>query len=269
MSGDRPRMGVCQTILSNVDMASDLGIVVDAGLDAMAVSSALVEATGLDETRRLMGERGVVASSYLGGVSVLDMPDDVFDEALRAGLTRAAALGAPAVVVVSGSAGDLSPAAADDRVVARLSRFAPLGEELGVRMAIETLHPYFHAVSYVHTLGQAAALASRVPNCGVALDLVASYWDRDIHDAISQHVDLVTTVHVSNLSRTALERRSWARSQLDDGVVPLAGLLRALDAAGYRGFYENEVIGPPLAPDECRDALRAAGEWFSAVWDDD
>jgi sugar phosphate isomerase/epimerase len=84
-------------------------------------------------------------------------------------------------------------------------------------MASEPLHPFLHTLSYVHTLGHAAEIASRVEGCGVALDLVHTFWDRRIDDDIAACVRLVSTVHVGNLSKTALDAKTWRRSQLDDG----------------------------------------------------
>jgi sugar phosphate isomerase/epimerase len=35
---------------------------------------------------------------------------------------------------------------------------------------------------------------------------------------------------------------NYRRTQLGDGVIPLAELIEVLETSGYRGFYENEVI---------------------------
>ncbi len=101
---------------------------------------------------------------------------------------------------------------------------------------------------------------------GVALDVVHTHWDRHILDDIAACVDTVAVVHLGNLSRAALDDKVWRRSPPDDGVIPVEQLVRALDAAGYRGPYELEVITPTMSVDDCQTVMRSAGEWFAALW---
>jgi sugar phosphate isomerase/epimerase len=255
-------------MLPGIDMAADLDLAVAAGLDAIGVSRGVLERTGLDTTIELLRDRSMIASSYAGGVSVLGMPDEMFDETVRAGVTTAAALGASSIVVVPGLAGERTPDEADDEIVARLGRMASFANEHGVRFAVEPLHPFLHTLTYVHTFGHAAALASRVEGGGVTLDLVHTHWDRHLLDDITACVDSVAVVHVGNLSRAALDAKTWLRSPPDDGVIPVGQLIRALHAAGYRGPYELEVITPSMSVDECQTVMRDAGEWFAALWRD-
>ncbi len=166
MSSSHAGLGVCQSMLPGIDMAADLDLVASAGLDAIGVSKGTLERTGLDATIELLRDRSMIASSYAGGVSVLGLPDEMFDDAVRAAVTTAAALGAPSVVVVTGLPGERTPDEADDEIVARLGRMAPFASEHGVRFAIEPLHPFLHTLTYVHTFGHAAALASHVESAG-------------------------------------------------------------------------------------------------------
>jgi sugar phosphate isomerase/epimerase len=45
---------------------------------------------------------------------------------------------------------------------------------------------------------------------------------------------------VDDVDAEALAEYRYARTQLGDGVVPVAELVRAIEAAGYAGYYENE-----------------------------
>ncbi len=49
-------------------------------------------------------------------------------------------------------------------------------------------------------------------------------------------------MQLTNVSSEALDARRFTRAPFDDGEVPLRELVEAFDAAGYRGWYENEVL---------------------------
>ncbi len=46
----------------------------------------------------------------------------------------------------------------------------------------------------------------------------------------------------TNISSEALDDRGYARAPFAEGEIPLHDLIAAFDAAGYRGWYENEVL---------------------------
>ncbi|MCU1362941.1 MAG: Xylose isomerase domain protein barrel [Acidimicrobiaceae bacterium] len=263
---ERSQFGVMQNVLCNTDMASDLDIVVEAGVTAVGVRGDIMQRAGVSETIRLMSERSLIASSYLPSVRLLDFSEAATVDVLRNSLTVAAALQAPTMLIVTGPLGDLPMSQAEDQFVSKLNRVASLAVKLGVRLAIEPVHPLLRGISYVHTLRHAADLASRISGCGVVLDVVHTYWDRYIYEDISAYASSVCTVHLSNVDRSALEQRRLQRAPLDKGVIPVEEMIRALHDAGYRGFYENEVLVRTERA-ACIEAVRSAREWFDALWD--
>ena len=69
---------------------------------------------------------------------------------MREGLELAASVGAPIAPVSPGSPSERRTADADETYIRRLARVAPLAKELGVTMLIEPLHPFLHAIGYIH-----------------------------------------------------------------------------------------------------------------------
>jgi sugar phosphate isomerase/epimerase len=133
-------------------------------------------------------------------------------------------------------------------------------------MTIEPVHPFLHGVGYIHTIRHAARITERVENCGIIVDVAHIYWDGDLEEDIRRHCGKIALVQVANLDPQALAARRWGRALLDQGTVPIADIVRWIDAAGYRGTYESEIL-LELPHDECIAAARSSRLWFETVWD--
>jgi sugar phosphate isomerase/epimerase len=260
------RLALSQSMLDNISMAADLDMVCESGTHALGLYRPMVEAAGATETVRLLRERGLGVSSIHLGLKVMEWDDEQADHALRQGLRLAAAVGAPVAPVSPGSRGSLSALLADEIYIRRLSRVAPLARELGVTMTIEPVHPFLHGVGYIHTIRHAARIAERVENCGIIVDVAHIYWDGDLEEDIPRHCDKIALVQIANLDPQALAARRWGRALLDQGAVPIADIVHWIDAAGYRGAYESEIL-LELPHDECIAAARSSRLWFETIWD--
>jgi sugar phosphate isomerase/epimerase len=263
-----PIFGISQSVLANLDMASDLDIACNAGFSHFAPLDQMVHRIGVNETIALLGERPLTISSYHTGLMVVEMSEAEADARLRQEIETAAALGAPVIVVCSGSAGALTSNDAEAVLSTRLQRVGPLARELGVVIGIEPLHPLLHASSFLHSLRDTARIAAQVESCGVIVDLVHLYWDRQFLDDIAAHIDVICLVHLANLDSIAMQERRWQRGALDGDVVPVAALVRAIHQAGYRGAYENEILGRQSEA-ECKNAAIASRIWFEQLWHGD
>ena len=261
---DGLQFSVCQSVLSNDDMLSDLDMVVQTGTGAVAVHGRMLRSAGVEQTVEGLKARSLAVSSYQPGLRILEMTDDDADAALRADLTSAAAIGAPVMIVSTGPAASRTSSEADDCLVGRLNRVTPLARELGVVMGLEPVHPFLDRAAYIHTLRHAGELVRRTQNVGIALDVVHVYWDRFALDDISALSEAICIVHLGNLSQEALIERRWGRAAVDNGVVPVETILRAVHQAGYRGYVEDEtLIRAERAA--CLDGVRRTREWFEAL----
>lgn len=269
MTGPDRRLALSQSMLDNISMAADLDMACESGAHALGLYAPLVRKTGVKETVRLLRERNLGVSSIHLGLKVLELDDAEADAVLRDGLQLAAAVGAPVAPVSPGSCGDLKSRDADEVYVRRLARVAPLAKALGVTMGLEPIHPFLHWLGYIHTIRHAARIASRVENLGIIADAAHLYWDGDLDEDIRTHVDKLRLVQVANLDNEALVQRRWVRARnLDGGAVPIADIARTIDAAGYRGAYESEIL-VDLAHQECIEAASASRLWFARIWPDD
>jgi sugar phosphate isomerase/epimerase len=253
---------VCEQVLRQGSFADDVAVAKAAGVSTIGVDAAAVDATGAHEARCILDSEGMGASSYIALESILTM-DGVaapLDEAARR-LEVAASLGAPGAVVLTGSLGGLAPAEADAICHDWLARAAVIAVEVGVRVMLEPIHPLMRHLSLVHTLEHGLSLVDGIEGAGIVLDFGHVWWEHGLDALIRDRVADIVSVQVTNVDAAALGESRYVRAPLSSGDVPVAALVRLLESAGYRGWYEEEVLVRSRR-DQRLDLLRSSREWF-------
>jgi sugar phosphate isomerase/epimerase len=193
---------------------------------------------------------GYCRSTYIPAANVADFRANV--EANKRAINDAGALGAQSFVMVVGSLppGSLAIAAARRQVKDATAELLAHGKSVGVKLALEPLHPVYAAERSCLTLLSEAldwcdAIEGPVaePWLGTCIDVYHVWWDpyvlRDIARAgrarriFNFHVCdwLVPTEDVLN-----------DRGMMGDGVIDIRALRQAVEAAGYVGLIEAEVF---------------------------
>jgi sugar phosphate isomerase/epimerase len=167
----------------------------------------------------------------------------------RRAIDEAAALATDVLVLVCGPAPDGDLAAARRMVLEGIERLLPYAAERGVRLGIEPLHPMQIAErSVVVTLAQANDLAERFDpaQVGVVIDAYHVWWDPDLERQVERAAGRILGYHVSDWLSPTHDVLA-GRGMMGDGVIDLRGLRGLVEAAGYDGPIEVEVINPALA----------------------
>jgi sugar phosphate isomerase/epimerase len=265
MSAPGERYAVCERVLRWGSFADDVALAREAGIRRIGVDAAAVDAVGVGEAARILEHEGMAVSTYLALDDILmGESTATLDEAARR-LDVAARLGASGAVIATGPLGARSVADADAACRGWLEAAVPLAAERGVRLLLEPVHPLMRHWSYVHTLEHGLALVTGIPGSGLVLDVGHVWWERDLDALIRTHVEAIGLVQVTNVDRAALEEVRYDRAPLaSGGDVPLAALVVALEAAGYRGWYEDETIAR-IPRSERLAALVASREWFESL----
>lgn len=166
-------------------------------------------------------------------------------------LNDAAELGAECFVMVVGGL----PEGSRDLSAARLQIQDGIGalleaaRRLGVRLAIEPLHPmYASERSVVNTIEQANAIARELdPHndgfLGVAVDVYHCWWDPALETGVASLGDdkRIFAYHVSDWLVPTTDML-LDRGMMGDGVIDLQGFRRAIEKAGYAGMVEVEIF---------------------------
>jgi sugar phosphate isomerase/epimerase len=220
----------------------------EAGVPAVGLWREPVAEYGLARSAALVREAGLAVSSLCRGGFF--GADDWLEDNRRA-LDEAAELGAPALVLVCGGLFGRDLASARSRVAAGLEALAPHALDVGVRLAVEPMHPMFCADrSVVATLDAALALAAPFPAAavGIALDTYHVWWDERVWELIAA-AGAAGRIACFQLADWVLPLPAdvlVGRGLPGTGHVEFDGFLTAVDAAGYTGPIEVEVFNAEL-----------------------
>jgi len=178
---------------------------------------------------------------------------------------EAAALGAPHVVLVCGSAPGVGLAAAREQIAEGIPAVLPHAAAAKVKLAIEPLHPMYAADrSAVTTVGQARAICRRLrsPWLGVAVDVYHTWWDEALEREIAglgREGELLA-FHISDWKIPTTDLLE-DRGIMGEGCIPLRQIRGWVREAGFAGFDEVEIFSRRLwAGDQARylEAIKAA-----------
>ena len=193
---------------------------------------------------------GYCRSTYLPSNTAAGLQANI--ESNRRALDDAAILGADSFVMVVGGApeGSKDIAEARKQVAEGVAQLLEYGKALGVKIALEPLHPVYAAKrSCLNLLSEALDMCRQIegavpaPSLGVCLDVYHVWWDpnlkRDIARAGAEnrifgfHVCdwLVPTHDVLN-----------DRGMMGDGIIDIPSIHAQLKKASFNGFVEIEIF---------------------------
>jgi sugar phosphate isomerase/epimerase len=167
----------------------------------------------------------------------------------RTAVEQAAELGTDVLVLVCGPAPDGNLEGARRQVVEGIEALLPHAAEHGVRLGIEPLHPMMIAErSVVVTLAQALEMAERFDpaSVGVVIDAYHVWWDPELEHEVERAAGRILGYHVSDWLSPTPDVLA-GRGMMGDGVIDLPRIRALVEAAGYSGPIEVEVINPALA----------------------
>lgn len=195
------------------------------------------------------------------------------DERLRHGLAHLLSIGGEVLVVALDGGADRDewagrmsdggprwPDAAFDRLAGLLRTVA---EDAPEHVTV-AFHP--HAATWIETPDEVDALAARLAGSKARLCMDVGHYTvggGDPVEAIERHGALIGHVHVKDVDGAVLRRlgtreiagfeasvRERIFTELGNGVLDLAGVLRALDVIGYSGWLMVEQDSSWLQPSE-------------------
>lgn len=205
---------------------------------------------GVERTAALVADSGITMSGYCFG-GLVTSPDAreaarARDDVRRA-LDEAAALGAPCLVFVAGGVdpAEKSIANARTRALDGIAELIPHARSVGVKLAIEPLHPMICATrSVLSTVGQANRWCDKLAAddiVGIAVDTYAVWWDPDLEAEIARAGKRICAFHVSDWLVDTQDLR-FDRGMMGDGVIDIPKIRGWVEAAGYTGFVEAEIF---------------------------
>lgn len=205
---------------------------------------------GVERTAALVADSGITMSGYCFG-GLVTSPDAreaarARDDVRRA-LDEAAALGAPCLVFVAGGVdpAEKSIANARTRALDGIAELIPHARSVGVKLAIEPLHPMICATrSVLSTVGQANRWCDKLAAddiVGIAVDTYAVWWDPDLEAEIARAGKRICAFHVSDWLVDTQDLR-FDRGMMGDGVIDIPGIRAMVERSGFDGWVEVEIF---------------------------
>ncbi|MBU9135412.1 sugar phosphate isomerase/epimerase [Burkholderia multivorans] len=162
----------------------------------------------------------------------------------------AAQLGAECFVMVVGGlpANSRNLSAAREMVSDGIAALMTEATKVGVRLAVEPLHPMYAAErSVINTVEQALHLCRQLDPknacLGIAVDVYHCWWDPRLAESVSAagSEGRIAAYHVSDWL-TPTNDMLLDRGMMGDGVIDLKETRRMVETAGYSGMTEVEIF---------------------------
>jgi sugar phosphate isomerase/epimerase len=245
------RLSLNQISVDRVGLPAAAAACLAAGIGWLGVWRHKLVDLGAPAAARLVRDAGLRVSSLCRGgmfpAATRDERQRRLDDNRRA-IDEAAELGTDVLCLVCGPAPDRDLDGARRMVDEGIVALLPYARERGVRLGVEPLHPAFAADrSVVVTLRQANEIVERVadPSVGLIVDAYHVWWDPELYAQISRSSGRILGFHASDWAPGVADP-FLGRQLPGDGVIELRRMRLAVEAAGYAGPIEVELINPAL-----------------------
>jgi len=218
------------------------------GVRAIGIFRDMLAECGLDEAARRLDGNGMTVTSLCAagwfGPAAGDRWQAALDDNRRA-IEAAHRLGARCLVTIGGG---LPPGSKDihgarQRVRDGVGEILPDARAAGVAIGIEPLNPMTAGDrDCVSTLAFANDLCDELgPDVGVVVDLFHLWWEPDLEEQIARASGRILAFHICDWTVPTLATRN-SRGMMGDGVIDIARLRGVVEAAGYDGYNEVEIM---------------------------
>jgi sugar phosphate isomerase/epimerase len=264
-----PPISVNQVCTRSWSFEQDVAFLQAEGLDTISLHMPKLEAVGVARAESLLAGAGLrVALINSTGFFALADEDALSGQVARTLLhiEWAARLDASALLLVAGAAVGRPWEEQRDLFRHVLERVLPEAERHGVRLGVEHHNTLRPELSFINTLDGALDLVEEVgsPHLGVVMEVNNAWIERGLYDNLRRRHKWLAIVQVNDfrLGTTCTNQRV----PIGDGVIPLRPIVHTLHAAGYRGFYDIELLGPVIEELGYAEAIRRSVAAFSSLW---
>ena len=264
------KLAVCElTFGSGYTFQEEVDEIARLGIPAITLQGAKAEKLGLKRARQIVRDAGLKVSGY-GGGGWFTLPGELkrrVEDGKRR-IEEAAELEADFLLVKAGPRGSLTYDEASRLHLDGMRQIAPAARASGVQLAVEPSHPIFAFNSFIVTLRDALDLAKQVEGTGVVLDTFHSWWDPRVLGDIKKDCALIYNVQISDYAKSdqpVVLTTGGPRVALGEGMIPFKEIFHALDTAGYKRYYDIEVIGS-FTPARQKALVADCKKYFEALW---
>lgn len=244
------RLALNQATVKYLDLGATVDLCLRHDIPAVGLWRDRVAEAGVREAAAAVRRAGLHVSSLCRGGFFTHADPGARAAAAQdnlAAIEEAAELAADTLALV---AGGLVPGSRDLRlsrqmVADAVAALVPRAAELGVRLAIEPLHPMFCADRcVVSRLADALELAAEFPTetVGVLIDTYHVWWDAALAGDIARARGRIAGYQVCDWVVPLPADMLLGRGHLGDGSIDFRAITGQVLAAGYDGYAEVEIF---------------------------
>ena len=261
------RLSLSEVTTDPWDFEQDVRAYANAGVDAIGVWRHKIHRYGLPEALKLLADKGLEVASYVGQIALAGREEHLTEDVFRDGITLldvAHLLGSDSVSMIPWNSHGRDDATMRRLTVEALRELAPVAEKLGVTIALEPIRRPW--VDYLTDLPSATAICREVahPSVGLLIDTWHVWDEPDLDAQLRDCADITVSVQFSGYREPT--RYESDRLMPGDGVADNAHILRVLEDAGYRGWYDVEIFSEDLWATSLEELVDGCRTWFDGVW---
>jgi len=220
-----------------------------AGISGISVWRDTLEGRDIRSTGQMLREHGLQIVSLVRGGFFASVSEAKRTDAIKDNLNtieEALELGAPLLVLVCGADPQQSLEKSREQIRYGIKKILPKAEELGIKLAIEPLHPmYADTRSAIITLRQANDFVEKLnsPWLGVAIDVYHVWWDPMLIKEIIRCGQLgkIFAFHICDW-KVPTEDLLYDRGLMGEGCIDIRRIRNRVEIAGFDGFHEVEIF---------------------------
>jgi sugar phosphate isomerase/epimerase len=248
-----PRLSVSAICSYKQSIDEDLALWERLGVGRVGLTLAKLEAADLAKAARRIAAAELDVTNLIAFGPRLNDPATwpAHVERLLGAVEAARIVGADALVLTTGPAGQLTWEEAADR----LAEFIVPVQATNFPLIIEHTNSLRVDVGFVHTLRDMVDLARRL-FVGVLCEVNACWAERGLTATIRDGMDVIKLVQVSDFVVGTHDTPN--RVVPGDGDIPLRRILGDFITAGYDGAFDLELIGPRIEAEGYETAVGRA-----------
>lgn len=240
-----------------------------AGIGAVGVWRDKLADFGEERGIELLAESGLAVSSLQWAGGFTGSEGRSHTESLtdaRQAIEVATALRAGCLILHSGSRGAHTYNHARRLFRQAIDKLLPLAEEVGVALALEPMNgDCGNDWTFLSCLDETLDFVTQYNSQFLRIALDTYYWGHvpGLMERLPALTPQLSLVQLGDARQPPGGEQN--RCPLGKGTRPLRDIISSLDALGYQGFYEVELMGEEIEASDYRDVLalsvRAFDEW--------
>ncbi|MFC4595803.1 sugar phosphate isomerase/epimerase family protein [Sphingobium tyrosinilyticum] len=252
-----PSVSINTLCLESASLYDHAALVARLGAEGIGVTVDQVLETSVKTSRAILRDTGLTPATMTHRAFGFATPEltAAGRERLLRTIDVAGEVGALSITMTSGGRGELRWAEALQRFADAVAPCAQVARQAGVALALEPTSHLYADASIAYRLSDLVAIA-RLADINLGIDIFACWFDSDIEEALVAAAPLCRLVQVSDY--VAGDRGLPCRAVPGDGMIPLHRMIPAILRAGYRGWFDLEIIGPRLAAEGVEEGLSRA-----------